>query len=86
MQIDEQDFYDFLKGLYTEECEADEIKKGIAEDIKSWAENHEANVKVIKAAYNYFKKAAAGKIKPDENDAISELSNIIDKYMSTDSI
>ena len=86
MQIDEQDFYDFLKGLYTEECEADEIKKGIAEDIKSWAENHEANVKVIKAAYNYFKKAASGKIKPDENDAISELSNIIDKYMSTDSI
>lgn len=86
MQIDEQEFYDFLRGLYQDECQADEIKKGVAEDLKSWAEEHEINVKVIKGAYSYFKKAASGRIKPDENDAVNELSTIIDKFMGVDSI
>lgn len=84
MQIDEQEMIDFFKGLYTEEQRADETKAGIREDLRGFAESHEANPKVINAAYNHFKKIASGKNKIDELGAINELNAIIEKWMSTE--
>lgn len=84
MNFQENELIDFFKGIFTEEQEADEIKRGLADDIKSWSEAHEASPKVVKAAYNYYKKLASGKDRTDEIEAAEELKGIVYKYLSVE--
>lgn len=84
MNFQENELIDLFRSLFTEEQEADEIRRGIADDLKSWSEAHEANPKVVKAAYNYYKKLASGKDRTDEIEAAEELKGIVYKYLSVE--
>lgn len=84
MNFQENELIDFFRSLFTEEQEMDEIRRGIADDLKSWSEAHEANPKVVKAAYNYYKKLASGKDRTDEIEATEELKGIVYKYLSVE--
>ena len=84
MNFQENELIDFFKGIFTEEQEIEETRRGIADDLKSWSEAHEANPKVVKAAYNYYKKLASGKDRTDEIEATEELKGIVYKYLSVE--
>lgn len=84
MNFQENELIDLFRSLFTEEQEADEIRRSIADDLKSWSEAHEANPKVVKAAYNYYKKLASGKDRTDEIEAAEELKGIVYKYLSVE--
>ena len=84
MNFQENELIDLFRSLFTEEQEAENIRRGIADDIKSWSEAHEANPKVVKAAYNYYKKLASGKGRTDEIEAAEELKGIVYKYLSVE--
>ena len=84
MQIDEQELYDLFKGNFVVEKDIEEQKAEIKASIKDYCEAHELPVKIITAAYNHFKKVASGKLKVDEQDAISEINTMLEKYLSVD--
>ena len=84
MQIDEQELYDLFKGNFVVEKDIEEQKAEIKASIKDYCESHELPVKIITAAYNHFKKVASGKLKVDEQDAISEINTMLEKYLSVD--
>lgn len=83
MNVSVDELLKFFEIEYVEETSADEIKKGVREDLKSFAEEHEINSKAINTAYTLFKKYRSGKYTSNECDEISELSNAVDEYFST---
>ena len=84
MQIDEQEIFELFKQNYIEEKEIEEIKAGVKDSLKDYCDSHELPLKIVTAAYNHFKKVASGKLKVDEQDAISEINAIVEKYLSVD--
>jgi uncharacterized protein YktA (UPF0223 family) len=80
--IEGQKLIDFFDAEWAEECNANEIKKGIQEDIKAYAENNEIEPKAIKSAYALFKKYRGGKNSQKDIDDYAELSNIIENYFA----
>lgn len=83
MQIDENRLMEVFATCWEEEKEIDEIRESVKNSLESFCEECEAPKKIINAAYTHYKKVASGKVKPDENDAISELNAIIDKNISS---
>ena len=80
MTINESEFIEFLKGLYS-------LEEQIKDNIKSYAESCEGDPKVFTAAWNHFKKVEAGKdkgAKIDELQAVAELEEIINKFLSVE--
>ena len=82
--MDGQSLIKFFEAEYNLELEADEIKKGISDDIKSFAENNEVNPKAMKTAYGLFKKFRSGKNTAVECEDYAELSGIIENYFASD--
>lgn len=83
MQLNNEELINFFCGLFAEEQEADEIKRGIRDDLKSYAENHEINPKAMTAAYSLYKKYKGGKSSAAECEDLSELSGIVEAYFAT---
>lgn len=84
--MDEQNLIQFFEAIYGNEQEADEIKKGISEDLKSYAQNNEINPKAMKTAYALFKKFRSGKNTAVECEDYAELSGIIENYFASENL
>ncbi len=82
--MDGQSLIRFFEAIYGNELEADEIKKGISDDLKSYAENNEVNPKALKTAYSLFKKFRSGKNTAVECEDYAELSDIVNNYFASD--
>lgn len=82
--MDGQSLIRFFEAIYGNELEADEIKKGISDDLKSYAENNEVNPKALKTAYSLFKKFRSGKNTAVECEDYAELSDIVNSYFASD--
>ena len=81
--IDGTKLITFFNGLYTEDQEADEIKKGISEDLKEYAKNIEVSPKAIRSAWTLFKKYKGGKNSQQDVDDYSEISGVIENYFAS---
>lgn len=81
--IDAQKLMDFFAAEFAEEQEADEIKKGISDDMKSYAENIEVSPKAIKSAYALYKKYKSGKHTAADCEDYSQMSGIIENFFAT---
>ena len=84
--MDEQNLIQFFEAIYGNEQEADEIKKGISEDLKSYAQNNEINPKSMKTDYALFKKFRSGKNTAVECEDYAELSGIIENYFASENL
>lgn len=82
MQLNNEELINFFCGIFTEEQEADEIKRGIRDDLKSYSESHEINPKAMSAAYALYKKYKGGKSTAESLDDLSELSGVIEAYFA----
>lgn len=82
--IDGDKLIRFFDAIYAEEMEADEIKKGISDDMKSFAENNEINPKAMKSAYGLYKRYKSGKNTADDCADYSEMSGIIENFFATE--
>lgn len=82
--IDSEKLIKFFDALYLEDCEVEETKKGIQEDLKSFAENNEINPKAIKSAFTLYKRYKSGKNTAEDCNDYMEMSNIIDSFFSTE--
>ena len=80
--IDGDKLIRFFDAIYAEEMEADEIKKGISDDMKSFAENNEINPKAMKSAYTLYKRYKSGKNTSDDCADYSEMSGIIENFFT----
>lgn len=76
----------FFEAEYCEEMEADEIKKGVNEDLKSFAENNELSPKSMKSAYALYKKYRSGKNTSAECSDYAEMSGIIENYFASEDL
>ena len=83
MKVNTNDLIEFFEGLYTEEEQADEIKKQIREDIKGFAESLEVGCKSLTSAYSLYKKYRSGKNTNFECGEYAELSGIVEGYFSS---
>lgn len=77
---------ELFSNLYEEEVSADNIKKGVREDLKEFAQNNSMSIKAVSSAYALYKKYKSGKYTSEECEAISELSDAVDKYFSTNGV
>lgn len=82
--IDSNNLIAFFDAIYKEDEEANEIKKGIAEDLKSFAENNEIEPKAMKSAYALYKRYKSGKNTAKDCEDYSEMSGIIENFFATE--
>lgn len=80
MVLDEKQLLQFFEAEFSQEQEADEIKKNVSEELKAFAENIEADVKSVKSAYALFKKYRSGKNTQMACEDYLQLSNVVDSY------
>ena len=77
---------DELLALFKEEYadfeEAQEILKGIKEDLKSAAERIKVEPRAVMSAWNIFKKYASGKVTAGENNDTALLESIVVDYFT----
>lgn len=84
MILNEKELIETFTTCWEEEKEIEEIRESVKNTLNSFSEAHEANPKVVKAAYNYYKKLASGKDRTDEIEAAEELKGIVYKYLSVE--
>lgn len=80
MKATTNELLEFFKGIYQDDKEADEIKAGIRDDLKSYAEEIETDAKSLRSAYSLFKKYADGHLSSEKSNDYSELTNIVINY------
>ena len=80
--IESDKLIEFFDAIYKEDEEANDIKKGIAEDIKSFAENNEIEPKAMKSAYALYKRYKSGKNTAKDCEDYSEMSGIIENFFA----
>ena len=81
--IDSDKLIKFFNAIYDEEEEANETKKGLYEDLKSFAENNEIEPKAMKSAYALYKRYKSGKNTAKDCEDYSEMSGIIENFFAT---
>lgn len=82
--IDSNTLITFFDAIYKEDEEANDIKKGITDDIKSFAENNEIEPKAMKSAYALYKRYKSGKNTAKDCEDYSEMSGIIENFFATE--
>lgn len=82
--IDSAKLINFFEAEYCEELEADEIKKGISDDLKSFAENNQLSPKSMKSAYSLYKKFRSGKNTSEDCSDYAEMSGIIENHFASE--
>lgn len=83
-QYEEDELLALFKEEYTDFEEAQEILKGIKEDLKSAAERIKVDPRAVMSAWNVFKKYASGKITAKENSDTALLESIVVDYFTAD--
>lgn len=81
--INESELIEFFDGEYGQESSADEIKKAVKDELKSYAKNINVSPKAIMSAYNLYKKYKGGKQTNEDLNDLNLLNGIIDEYFST---
>ena len=84
-QYEEDELLALFKEEYTDFEEAQEILKGIKEDLKSAAERIKVDPRAVMSAWNVFKKYASGKVTAKENSDTALLESIVVDYFTADS-
>lgn len=80
--IEGQKLVSFYAALADQELEADEIKKDISAQLKSYAENIEVSPKAIRSGYNLYKKYRNGKDTQNDIDDLTEVENIVTNFFT----
>ena len=80
--IESEKLIKFFDAQYFTEQEADELKKGIRDDLAEFAKNNEIEPKAIKSAYALYKRYKGGKNSQKDCEDYSELSGIIENYFA----
>ena len=83
-QYEEDELLALFKEEYTDIEEAQEILKGIKEDLKSAAERIKVDPRAVMSAWNVFKKYASGKVTAKENSDTALLESIVVDYFTAD--
>ena len=83
-QYEEDELLALFKEEYTDFEEAQEILKGIKEDLKSAAERIKVDPRAVMSAWNVFKKYAFGKVTAKENSDTALLESIVVDYFTAD--
>ena len=83
-QYEEDELLALFKEEYTDFEEAQEILKGIKEDLKSAAERIKVDPRAVMNAWNVFKKYASGKVTARENSDTALLESIVVDYFTAD--
>ena len=83
-QYEEDELLALFKEEYTDFEEAQEILKGIKEDLKSAAERIKVDPRAVMSAWNVFKKYASGKVTAKENSDTGLLESIVVDYFTAD--
>ena len=83
-QYEEDELLSLLKEEYADFEEAQEILKGIKEDLKSAAERIKVDPRAVMSAWNVFKKYASGKVTAKENSDTALLESIVVDYFTAD--
>ena len=83
-QYEEDELLALFKEEYTDFEEAQEILKGIKEDLKSAAERIKVDPRAVMSAWNVFKKYASGKVTAKENSDTALLESIVVDYFTAD--
>ena len=81
-QYEEDELLALFKEEYTDFEEAQEILKGIKEDLKSAAERIKVDPRAVMSAWNVFKKYASGKVTAKENSDTALLESIVVDYFT----
>lgn len=83
-QYEEDELLALFKEEYTDFEEAQEILKGIKEDLKSAAERIKVDPRAVMSAWNVFKKYASGRVTAKENSDTALLESIVVDYFTAD--
>ena len=83
-QYEEDELLALFKEEYTDFEEAQEILKGIKEDLKNAAERIKVDPRAVMNAWNVFKKYASGKVTARENSDTALLESIVVDYFTAD--
>ncbi len=83
-QYEEDELLALFKEEYTDFEEAQEILKGIKEDLKNAAERIKVDPRAVMSAWNVFKKYASGKVTAKENSDTALLESIVVDYFTAD--
>lgn len=83
-QYEEDELLALFKEEYTDFEEAQEILKGIKEDLKNAAERIKVDSRAVMSAWNVFKKYASGKVTAKENSDTALLESIVVDYFTAD--
>jgi len=83
-QYEEDELLALFKEEYTDFEEAQEILKGIKEDLKSAAERIKVDPRAVMSSWNVFKKYASGKVTAKENSDTALLESIVVDYFTAD--
>ena len=83
-QYEEDELLALFKEEYTDFEEAQEILKGIKEDLKSAAERIKVDPRAVMSAWNVFKTYASGKVTAKENSDTALLESIVVDYFTAD--
>ena len=83
-QYEEDELLALFKEEYTDFEEAQEILKGIKEDLRSAAERIKVDPRAVMSAWNVFKKYASGKVTAKENSDTALLESIVVDYFTAD--
>ena len=82
MNLNGNELIEFFEGVYSQEEELNKSKKGLKDDMKSFAESNSIGIKALTSAYSLFKKYRSGSNTEYECDEYTQLSNIISDHFS----
>lgn len=81
--INKDDLIKFFEAEYSQDCEAEDIKRAISDELKSFAENNDVEAKAIKSAFSLYKRYKAGKNTDKDCKDYVALSGIIEDYFAS---
>ena len=82
MIISREEVMNLFSGAFDRDEQAAEIKKDIAADLATYAENNELNPKSVKQAYTLYKKYRKGSV-PTDDDSYFELTAAVEEYFAS---
>lgn len=82
--IEDSKLIDLYSALYNQEEEANEIRKMIADQLKSAETTLHLSTKALKAGYRLYKKYRDGKDTQQELDDYSEVENAVLAYFANE--
>ena len=82
MIISRDEVMNLFSSAFDRDEQAAEIKKDIAADLVTYAENNELNAKSVKQAYALYKKYRKGSV-PTDDDTYFELTAAVEDYFAS---